>query len=75
MPSLKQLSGSRIIRVLEKMGYFIVRKKGSHIRLHHQDGSKKPITVPDHKKIGKGLLRKIIRDVQLSKKDFEKLLK
>ncbi len=71
MPRLPVLSGKEIIKALNKMGYREVRQRGSHTRLSHPN--KKSITVPDHKIVGRGLLRKIIRDAELSIKDFRNL--
>ena len=67
MPKLPALSGSEAIRCFEELGYEIIRQRGSHVRLHHKsDKTKKPLTVPHHKSLGKGLLRKLIRDAEIS---------
>lgn len=42
---------------------------------HFSDSSKKPLTIPRHKTIGKGLLRQLISDAGLSVDEFIKLLK
>ena len=55
-------------------GYQVARQKGSHIRLIHHDPKRNPLTIPDHKTIGKGLLRKLLRDAERSVSDFLKLL-
>jgi len=73
MSKIPLISGKSVVKTLEKIGYFIVRQRGSHIRLHHKD--RWPITVPNHKVLGKGLLRKILRDAELTLNDFLKLLK
>lgn len=73
MSKLPLISGKTAIKVFTMIGYQIVRQKGSHIRLHHPD--KKPLTIPDHKTLGKGLLRKLLRDSELSAEEFIKLLK
>ena len=73
MPKLPLVSGKTAVKVFIKIGYRIVRQRGSHIRLHHID--KRPLTVPDHKVLGKGLLRKLLRDAELSIEDFINLLK
>ena len=73
MSKLPVISGKKAIKAFNKIGYQVVRKRGSHFRLHHQ--SKRPLTVPDHKVLGKGLLRKLLRDAELSIEDFLKLLK
>jgi len=73
MPKIPQISGKNLVKVLEKIGYFVVRQKGSHIRMRHE--SRWPITVPNHKVLGIGLLRKILRDAELTTEEFLKLLK
>lgn len=73
MYRLPSISGKKLIRCLEKIGYRVVRQRGSHIRLHPDVISRQPITVPNHKVLGRGLLRKIIRDANLSVDDFLKL--
>ena len=75
MSRLPVLSAREMIRMLEHMGFEIVRQRGSHIRLKHEDG--RAVTVPVHsgQQISRGLLRKILRDVELSPKDLEDILK
>lgn len=73
MAKLPLISGQKAIKAFKKIDYRVVRQKGSHIRLHHTN--KKPLTIPDHKILGKGLLRKLLRDSELSVQDFVKLLK
>ena len=71
MARLPVLKGEELIEILKKMGFRIVRQKGSHVRLKHPDG--RVTTVPVHKgeNIPKGLLRKIIReDLQMELKEF-----
>lgn len=65
------LSGKEMIKVLEKIGYVQVRQKGSHIRLKHSNH--KSISIPDHKELGKGLTRKIIKDANLTVDEFIEL--
>lgn len=65
MPKLSPIRSRELVSKLLKLGFMKVGQKGSHLRLHHPDGRK--TTVPMHagEKIGKGLLRKILRDVNL----------
>lgn len=72
MAKLPILSGSKLIKILNKYGYREVRQRGSHIRL--ECPSKKSITIPNYKTIDRTLLCKILRDAELSKDEFEKLL-
>ncbi len=74
MPKLPTVTANETIKALEKIGFQKIRQKGSHLRMKHQDG--RVVTIPIHqgKTIGKGLLRKILRDVELSVKEFIELL-
>jgi len=75
MPKLPSVSAKDAIKVFEKLDYKIVRQKGSHIRMHHMtDHNKRPLTVPNHKIIGKGLLRKLLRDAELTVEKFIELM-
>jgi predicted RNA binding protein YcfA (HicA-like mRNA interferase family) len=65
-------SGRSIVKALAKVGYQKVRQGGSHIRLACP--GKTSITVPDYKVVGRGLLKKILRDAELSVEEFMKLL-
>lgn len=66
MTRLPRLKGKELVRLLEKLGFEIVRTRGSHLFLRHADG--RVTTVPVHagETIGPGLLRSILRDVELS---------
>ena len=74
MPKLPVVTASEVIKVLEKIGFHTVRQKGSHIRMKHEDS--RIVTIPVHKgkTIGKGLLRKILRDAKLTIEEFIRLL-
>lgn len=74
MPDLPVLPARRAIRVLERLGFEVVRQRGSHIRLRHPDG--RVVTVPMHpgQDIGRGLLRKILRDAEVSAEALQELL-
>ena len=62
-PKLPVVSGADLIRALGKFGYVAVRQKGSHVRLRHpSDPQRLPVTVPLHKEIAFGTLRRILRD-------------
>lgn len=72
---LPVVSGKNVVKALNKIGYEVVRQKGSHLRLKDpMNPSHKPITVPLHKELKPGLLRKIIHDANLSVVEFKKLL-
>jgi len=72
MTQLPVLKGREIIAALTNIGYIQIRQRGSHIRL--QCPGRKSITVPNHL-VGRGLLRKILRDARLTVEEFQELLR
>jgi predicted RNA binding protein YcfA (HicA-like mRNA interferase family) len=75
-PKLPIVSGRQAVRVFERIGYRVVRQRGSHIRLHDETNSNHlPLTVPDHRVVKPGLLRKLLRDADLTVDEFVELLK
>ncbi len=66
MPKLPQVSGNAVIRLLESLGYVVVRQRGSHVRMHKTTAlGEHTITVPDHKSIAKGTLSDILNRIGL----------
>lgn len=68
------LKAREIIRVLKILGFNEVRAKGSHIFMKHGDG--RATLVPKHggEDISRGLLRQILREVNIAPEEFSKLL-
>jgi len=71
---LPVLRADEIIRVLGKLGFIKTRAKGSHFRYYHPDGRRTTVPVHRGKTVGKGLLRKILKDIDISVDEFKKLL-
>lgn len=70
-PKLPVVSGQQLIRALERFGYVSVRQRGSHVRLlHPSDPRRQPVTVPLHDTLSKGVLKRILRDAQLTIEDL-----
>ena len=75
MSKLPILTAQELIRILKKIGFEIIRQKGSHVFLAHEDGRTTVVPVHPGEDIGRGLLRKIIKeDVKISIQDFQELL-
>ena len=74
MNRLRPLKVDEVLQALRKVGVEETRQRGSHVRLRHTDG--RVVTVPVHpgQEIGRGLLRKIIRDAEISVEEFLSLL-
>lgn len=66
MQKLPVISGDKLIKLLTKLGYEIIRQKGSHVRLRKEtEIGEHNITVPRHKEIAKGTLNDILSKVSL----------
>jgi predicted RNA binding protein YcfA (HicA-like mRNA interferase family) len=75
MAKLPILTAKQTIAILEKVGFEVVRQRGSHVRLKHPDGRVATVPVHSGQDIGRGLLRKILRDAELSVDELIDLLK
>jgi predicted RNA binding protein YcfA (HicA-like mRNA interferase family) len=74
MGALPMLTARQVLRALEQAGFQVQRQTGSHARLKHADG--RVVTVPVHagQDVGRGLLRKILRDADLTPAELLTLL-
>ncbi|MHB1493592.1 MAG: type II toxin-antitoxin system HicA family toxin [Thermoplasmataceae archaeon] len=72
MPKLPVLSGKDVIKILSMRDYAFDHQTGSHVTLVNQFGKK--ITVPNHKELGPGILKAIIKQAGLTMDEFLKLL-
>jgi predicted RNA binding protein YcfA (HicA-like mRNA interferase family) len=70
---LPVVSGEGTVRALEKFGWRAARRAGSHIILV-KPGSLYTLSVPNHKELAKGTLRKILRIANLSVEEFTQAL-
>lgn len=67
MPTVK---AKQLIKLLKKLGFINIRQAGSHIFFKHPDG--RTTVVPFHKgkDIGRGLLRAILDDINITQQEF-----
>ena len=75
MAKLARLTGQEVIAALKKMGFEVLRVKGSHHFLGHKDGRRTVVPVHRSEIIGPGLMLKILRDCELEQDEFIKLAK
>ena len=74
MPKLITIKPKKLIRILISIGFVERDAQGSHVFFRHKDG--RTTVMPIHnRELSKGLLRKILTDVQLSTEEYEKLRK
>jgi predicted RNA binding protein YcfA (HicA-like mRNA interferase family) len=57
------VSGECLVRVLEQLGYSVIRQKGSHMRLRYEGPPVHSITVPLHDPLKTGTLHGILSEV------------
>ena len=68
--SLKALPARKVLKILNNLGFKIIRQRGSHVILKHSDGRMTVVPIHSKEEIGPGLLLKIIKDAKLSKEEF-----
>jgi predicted RNA binding protein YcfA (HicA-like mRNA interferase family) len=67
------VSGRELCKIAEKLGFLKIRQVGSHCRYEHPDGRKTTIPLHSNEEIGKGLLLEILRQMKVSREEFEKM--
>jgi len=74
MTRLPRISGKEVIKALGRAGFEVQRVRGSHTFLKHPDGRVTTVPVHSRETIGPGLLRSILRDVEMDVEAFRELL-
>ena len=74
MSNLPSVDGRKFIKALRKEGFEVIRIKGSHHFLRHSDGRATVIPVHGRENIGIGLFHKILKDCELTTREFLDLL-
>lgn len=74
MSRLRPVPARRMIRFLASLGFSQIRRRGSHRFFAHPDG--RTATVPDHRgeDLGRGIIRSILRDVDVTPNEFARWL-
>jgi len=65
---LPLLSGKEVYRVLERLGFIEIHRKGSHVKMEHEDGRR--IVFPYHSEIDRYTLKGALRDADIDEEDF-----
>ena len=60
-------------RVLRHLGFDLLRQKGSHAYYRHPDGRSTVLPIHRGEDLGRGLLRAILRDIEVTPLEFERL--
>ena len=73
MAFLPIITPQKLTRIVRKQGFVFDRQSGSHAVFIHSDGRR--TSIPMHRKtLGKGLLHKILKDIEITSEDFRELV-
>lgn len=65
---LPLLSEKQVVRALERLGFVEVARKGSHVKMKHEDG--RLIVFPFHDELDRFTLKGALRDAEIEIDDF-----
>jgi predicted RNA binding protein YcfA (HicA-like mRNA interferase family) len=73
--ALPVVSSRRAIKALAKAGFLVAGRKGSHIKLKKKvDGRVFVVIVPYHAELARGTLKSILRQANMTREEFLRLL-
>jgi predicted RNA binding protein YcfA (HicA-like mRNA interferase family) len=72
--SFPAIKGKDLISALRRVGFIVVRVKGSHHFVRHSDGRTTVVPVHAGETLGPGLMASILRDLKLTREQLQKLL-
>lgn len=70
---LPLLSGRQVLAALSRLGFVEVHRKGSHVKMKHEDG--RVIIFPLHDEVDRYTLKGALRDAGIAIEDFLKRAK
>lgn len=73
MPKIGAVPPEKLIKILSREGFHVVRQKGSHV-IMIKEGVRTVVPVHPGKDVKPGLVRAIIREAKLTRKRFFELL-
>ena len=72
MPQLVPIKPKKLVELLRKLGFEERDASGSHLLFRHADGRTTTVAMKS-KEISRGLLRKILHDIELDLKEYDDL--
>jgi predicted RNA binding protein YcfA (HicA-like mRNA interferase family) len=69
MQKIPLLSGQEVVKIFKRLGWEVVRHRGSHIILV-KEGNIATLSVPNHHEVARGTLRSLIARAGLSVDEF-----
>ena len=69
------LSGKEMSKFVQKLGFKKVHQVGSHAKYVHPDGRITLVSMHGNEDIGPGLTNKIVKQLELSREEYNRLAK
>ncbi|MEK7648596.1 MAG: type II toxin-antitoxin system HicA family toxin [Patescibacteria group bacterium] len=74
MPPFVPISAKRMVKILVHLGFENIRIKGSHhFFLNPISGKTTTIPIHGNESLSIGILKEILRDIEISREEYEKL--
>ena len=70
-PSLPHVSGAEAVRALQKLGFIVLRQKGSHVILRRESVG---CVVPQHRELKIGTLSGVLKQAGVTAAEFVQAL-
>jgi predicted RNA binding protein YcfA (HicA-like mRNA interferase family) len=67
LPELPLVSGAEVIRAFERLGFVMVRQRGSHVMMRRGSSG---CVVPLHREVKRGTLGGILRQAEVGAEEF-----
>jgi predicted RNA binding protein YcfA (HicA-like mRNA interferase family) len=72
MPKLPRISGHEIVRIFERLGFSVVRQRGSHVVLRRNE---RGCVIPLHTEVAVGTLKNALRQAGVADEEFINAIK
>ncbi|MCG6553966.1 MAG: type II toxin-antitoxin system HicA family toxin [Candidatus Magnetominusculus sp. LBB02] len=72
MHRLRLCSGVEAVSKFKRMGWIEARQKGSHVMMT-KEGYEYTLSIPLHSELGPGILKKLIKQANISVEEFNNL--
>ncbi len=71
MSTFPAFGGKQIAKALRRLGFELIRIKGSHHFFRHPDGRCTVVPIHRGETIGRGLLAQILRDCEITQEELQ----
>jgi predicted RNA binding protein YcfA (HicA-like mRNA interferase family) len=75
LPKIPPINANKLLKILEKEGFKVIRQKGSHVILINDEKTRIVIPLHPGKEIKPGLIRAILREAGISREKLFRLLR